>query len=98
MKIGNGKSKYHPMLSGVPQGSVLMPIIFPVYITGMTLHIKSESSLHADHTKRYANPIVDNNVIQEDLTRIEQWCTDWMLPFNGEKRVALHMGKKTRDI
>jgi ribonucleases P/MRP protein subunit RPP40 len=93
VKVGNSYSSVRQVTSGVPQGSVLGPLLFLIYASDLTLQIKNSKSLYADDTKIYANPVTDYHSLQNDLNSIGQWCSDWLLPLNVSKCVVLHIGK-----
>lgn len=86
VKINNNLSDYVPVKSGVPQGSVLGPVLFLLYINdivdlfGNGLCVK----LFADDLKIYAviNDIVDVNLLQAGLDALNVWSDDWQLPIS----------------
>ena len=76
-----------PVLSGVPQGSVLGPILFLIFINDLPDNIKSSVCLFADDCVLYRNiySIQDCFILQEDLTSLGQWEADWQMKFNVAK-------------
>ena len=68
-----------PVLSGVPQGSVLGPILFLIFINDFPDNIKYSVRLLADDCVLYRNiySIQDCLALQEDLTSLGQWEADW---------------------
>ena len=73
--------------SGVPQGSVLGPVLFLMYINDIGLNIHSEIRLFADDILLY-RPIRtpnDHLQLQEDLNTLTKWATDWKMAFNIPK-------------
>ncbi|KAL3287999.1 hypothetical protein HHI36_002452 [Cryptolaemus montrouzieri] len=92
VRVGAAFSTERLVISGVPQGSVLGPFLFLVFVSDLAHHIKSRKSFYADDTKLYANPFTDSYVLQQDLNALNQWCGDWLLPLNVEKCVMLHIG------
>ena len=81
-------STWSPVLSGTPQGTILGPILFLVYINDIIDHISSVVKLYADDTKIYRaikDPQTDIPALQSDLNRLNQWASTWQLRFNVEK-------------
>lgn len=93
VRVGDSFSEPRRSVSGVPQGSVLGPLLFLLYTSDIVHHIRTGCSLYADDTKLYANPLSESSKLQEDLNEIVKWSQDWMLPINASKCVVLHMGK-----
>ena len=89
-----------PVLSGVPQGSVLGPVLFLIFITDLLDNIKSSVRLFADDCVLYRNihSLQDCLTLQEDLTSLGQWEADWQMKFNAAKchsmRVTRHQHHK----
>ena len=89
-------SSWAEVLSGVPQGSVLGPILFVLYINDLPEIVTSSVKLFADDTKLY-NQITRGNSeggdrIQADLQTLEGWSNTWLLKFNASKCKCMHMG------
>ena len=76
-----------PVTSGVPQGSVLGPILFLVYINGLLDKVTSHVRLFADDTAVYLTMegAKNNSVLQQDLDRLSVWESDWDMEFNPSK-------------
>lgn len=82
------------MTSGIPQGSVLGPLLFLIYINDLPNGLQSFLSLFADDVKMLAET-TDLNATQNDLNKLNQWQKDWLLCFNttDQKCKVLHVGK-----
>ena len=91
----NGKaSKWTNVTSGVPQGSVLGPVLFLVYINDIDEGVTSIISKFADDTK-IANSVASNEQvieIQQNLDKLSEWGQTWQMKFNADKCKVLHIG------
>ena len=89
------KSEWRRVTSGVPQGSVLGPIMFLIYINDMPMEVNSYMNMFADDAKimRRIRNVEDCNELQEDLNQIYNWSTKWQMEFNINKSHVMRMGK-----
>ena len=96
VQIDGCLSGCEPISSGVPQGSVLGPLLFLIYIDDMlALPSFSTCFCYADDTKLVCS---SENIffnLQQDLKRLSQWCRDNSMMFNLNKCVFLHLSEKT---
>ena len=94
VKVGDSYSNEFPVTSGVPQGSVLGPILFLIYINDLPDGIDSCVSLFADDVKMIVS-CKDIMTTQHDLTKLGAWQKTWLLKFNtaDAKCKVLHIGK-----
>ena len=83
-------SSLKEVLSGIPQGSVLGPLLFILFINDLPDCVKSRVKIFADDLKLIANSS-DRNVIDSDLKSLEQWEKMWLLQFNLDKCKVLHI-------
>ena len=80
--------------SGVPQGSVLGPIFFLIFVNDLPQMVSSMLYLFADDTKLY-HPIrtpQDCVLLQRDLARLVDWCDRWQMAFNVDKCHVMSIG------
>ena len=86
--VQNGSySDYSSIGPGVPQGSVLGPLLFLVYINDLEKNIKSNIKFFADDTMLFSivkNPELSANDLNHDLDVIHQWAHQWKLEFNPD--------------
>ena len=101
------KSEPFNVTSGVPQGSVLGPILFLIFINDLPLGVISPVSLFADDSKVFSRIISERNslkrinegsyfdgreTLQNDLNNIRKWASIWKMEFNVDKCKIMHIG------
>ena len=80
-------SSYSTVESGVPQGSVLGPLLFLIYINDLERNIKSNIKFFADDTMLFSivkDPAISANNLNHDLDIIQQWAYKWKMEFNPD--------------
>ena len=85
--LNGSSSNWAPILSGVPQGSVLGPLLFLIYINDLECGIISQIKFFADDTSLYSvvrDPVVSALELNHDLEVISQWATQWKMSFNPD--------------
>ena len=89
-------SSWLDVLSGVPQGSVLGPILFLIYINNLDNGVKNWILKFADDTKIFSavNNDLDRSVLQKDLDNLLRWAEEWQMLFNVLKCKIMHLGHK----
>ena len=87
-------STWRKVISGIPQGSVIGPILFVIFINDMPDAVKQcFCKLFADDCKLFGKVVdADDNRIQVDLSNLEEWSRIWQLPFNAKKCKTMHFG------
>ena len=85
--VGGEHSAWTDVTSGVPQGTVLGPLLFLAYINDLPSNISSNVRLFADDCVIYRQIVNDHDHIslQEDLNTLEKWQRDWQMKFNTKK-------------
>ena len=94
--VVNGSiSDIAPVISGIPQGTVLGPVLFVIYINDLLDEITSDGFMFADDTKifRQVASREDAVQLQNDLQKLEEWTNKWLLRFNADKCHVLTLGK-----
>ena len=92
--VGGEVSSWKSVLSGVPQGSVLGPILFLVYIDDLEEGVTGNILKFADDTKlfRKTKEIGDKQKLQNDIDKLVRWSEKWQMLFNFGKCKCLHTG------
>jgi hypothetical protein len=97
VKVGSVFSKSRHVTSGVPQGSVLGPLLFLIFINDLPNSIKSLLELFADDVKILVPPSMQN-IAQSDLDCLSQWENTWKLNFNVGKCKVMHCGRNNTEF
>ena len=92
------KSQTEPITSGVPQGTVLGPLLFLIYINDISAQLKSPVRLFTDDSVVYReiSSIEDTHTLQQDLFRLQEWANKWQMSFNVAKCKVLRITRKTK--
>ena len=96
VEINGEKSQWQPVTSGIPQGSVLGPLLFLIYINDLPKHVNSTIYMYADDTKIYREirEKNDQDILQKDLDSLKAWSDEWLLKFHPNKCYSITIGKK----
>ena len=95
VRVNGAESQWAPVLSGIPQGSILGPILFSLFVNDLPNEVSSLISLFADDTKIHL-PLVSENSsdqLQEDLWKLETWAEMMQMRFHPLKCKVMHLGK-----
>ena len=97
VKVNNSYSRWNDVTSGIPQGSVLGPLLFLIYINDL---IKcsgaySEVYVFADDAKFYRHILSDddNTTLQYALDALQKWSEKWLLNLNINKYQVVTFGR-----
>ena len=95
--VNESFSPWSDVISGIPQGSVLGPVLFSIYINDLPKEIVNPVLLFADDTKIFSkvcrnSSLEDIAQIQRDIDKLFMWSMKWQLFFNISKCKSLHLG------
>jgi ribonuclease P/MRP protein subunit RPP40 len=84
------------VISGLPQGFVLGPLLFVIYLNDLIDGKKNSCKMYADDTKIISviKTQNDSEALQSDLNLLLEWSDKWLLKFNIDKCKIMHVGKK----
>ena len=87
--LNDQTSSWTPVLAGVPQGSILGPLLFLIYINDLPNELQSNAKLFADDTCLFAvadDKNVCANILNNDLLTICKWSFNWKMLFNPDPK------------
>ena len=95
VRVNGAESNWAPVLSGIPQGSILGPVLFSLFVNDLPGEVSSFISLFADDTKIFLPLTNDDSAmqLQEDLWKLEQWAKIMLMKFHPLKCKVLHLGR-----
>ena len=93
VSVNNTESDVGWVLRGVPQGTVLGPLPFVIYMNDMLDSISSDGLLFVDDNKVFhqISKEQDSLELQSDIDKLEAWTRIWLLRFNADKCHVLTM-------
>ncbi len=99
VRVASNCSRPREVCSGVPQGSVLQPILFVLYINDLPDGLNSDCYMFADDTKlfREDTSATDCQLPQTDIGLMDKWSEAWYLHFNSNKCSVLPVGSRNID-
>lgn len=96
VKLDGAYSQWRTIMAGVPQGSLLGPLLFNMYVNDLNYFVANTSlRLYADDTTEYASdasPIVLQYVLNSDLSALSRWFAGNYLQINAAKTQAVAIG------
>ena len=99
VRLGSSCSQWMEVKSGIPQGSVLGPILFLVFINDLPEIVENITKLFADDTKVYKEISSESDILslQADIDALDEWSETWQIKFNASKCKCMHLGKNNKQ-
>ena len=96
--IGENVSSWAEITSGVPQGSVIGPLLFVLFTNNLPETLKNLTKLYADDTKILNEMLSSASTLslQSDLDLAFKWTQDWLVKFNISKCMVMHFGRNNK--
>lgn len=87
MVVNGSSSNWSPVLSGVPQGTVLGPSLFLLFVNDLLSSVSARVKLFADDSVLYCHieSSADHDKLQQDLLQLEEWAARWQMNFSLSK-------------
>ena len=98
--VENVHSDWLPVVSGVPQGSILGPLLFLLFINDLPYVVSNTMALYADDSKcfKQISTVIDCVSLQKDIENMYNWGNTWMMKFNTDKCKILTIGRGKNQI
>jgi len=92
--LGKQMSDWQDVLSGVPQGSVLGPLLFILYINDIDESVNRKILKFADDTKYFHKVNLEKDIdsLRKDLNNLVAWSKEWQMLFSLDKCKIMHLG------
>ena len=92
--INGTQSQEANVSSGIPQGSVLGPMLFVIFINDLPANVKSNVKMFADDTKVFVRSDTETGPkdLQDDLDLLQKWSDTWLLKFHPQKCSVMKLG------
>ena len=96
VRVNNDVSDWSPVISGIPQGSILGPILFTLFVSDIPQAIDCLISMFADDTKLYKILVSEasGDELEESLHQLEEWANKMQMKFHPGKCKVMHLGNR----
>ena len=98
----NGQSSsWATLQTGVPQGSILGPLLFLIYVSDITENLETDANIFADDTAIadiVSDPLISANKLNSDLSKLQAWVDQWLMQFNPSKTEVLTISVKCNKM
>jgi len=96
-------SLWHEVVSGIPQGSILGPLLFILYITDLPSFCSDTHTklyIYADDTKLYRHIFKSEDLykLQDDIHKLNDWTDQWLLKLNVDKCCGMTYTANTSNL
>lgn len=100
VEIRGESSDLLDVTSGVPQGSVLGPVLFLIFINDLVEELECPALLFADDAKIFVQIHSEEDIaaMKRDLVRLQEWSKKWLLEFNPTKCSTMHIGHRNPKV
>ena len=100
VQFRGASSGWVPVQSGVPQGSVLGPLLFNLFVLDLPNYVQSSLPQYADDTLLYRaiHSNSDMHIMQEDLDNITYWCQVNKMSLNPDKWKAMRLSRRVGAV
>ena len=94
---------WHNVISGIPQGSNLGPLLFIIYINDLPEYcsdLYTKLYIYADDTKlfRYISNSLDQHFLQSGINKVGDWAKEWLLKLNVEKCCGMSFSSNINNV
>lgn len=98
--LGDSISDWSHVTSGVPQGSVIGPLLFVIFINDLPEKLTNKCKLFADDSKIIARVGNEENEIslQKDINSVTDWTKEWLMKLNAKKCKVMHLGRRNNEL
>ena len=100
VEIRGVRSDTLEVTSGVPQGSVLGPVLFLIFINDLVKELECPALLFADDAKIFVQIKSEEDIVamERDLIKLQEWSAKWLLEFNPTKCKTMHIGHRNPNV